>query len=630
MRKKNNHTTHRSKPLYRDSIRHFFLGHPLHNSALTRERLGIISALAIFAVDALSSVAYATEEIILALSTHPALLDFSFGISLTIVGLLAIIIISYMQTVVAFPEGGGAYTVAKTYLSESMALIAASALFIDYILTVAVSVSAGMRALSSAFPVLRGHSALFCSIFILFLCWINLRGIRESARLVLVPVYAFILSLLFVGGYGLSVSPDLPSPPWDLLTNFGVILVLLHAFSSGCSAMTGVEALANAGSMLKKPQVKTAQKVLFVMGMCLGTLFLSLTWTAQALHLRPLPEESILSQIIRSLMGEGLFYEGLQILIAGILFLAANTAFAGFPKLASTLAEDNFLPRQFRALGDRLVFSSGILSLTLGALFLTVFFQGNTHNLIPLYAIGVFSAFTFSQAGMAVHWFRSRKMMDRGRGIINGFGSFCTFLALIVTFFSKFFAGAFLVALVLPLIYGVLCGIQAHYQNLYRLLKVTPDRIPLKKKFAKTPKKSIVVPVSQFHLGTLEALILARELSSDVTAVLVDIGQDKQNIKTTREEIEALSWGVRFEVISSPYRSVVEPIVAFIQNLDEKKGQLTTVLLPEFMLTHWWERGLHNHTAYQIEHALGAVETSYPESRVILSVPYYFPHLRQA
>ncbi|MGL4426646.1 MAG: APC family permease [Alphaproteobacteria bacterium] len=623
----------------KDKIRYYLLGNPLKSSALHHERLGIFAALALFAVDALSSVAYATEEIILVLAPYPLLYPFSLPIACIIVLLMAMIVTSYIQTVHAFPNGGGAYTVSKTYLGSHVALIAASALLIDYILTVAVSVSAGVRSLASVFPALYPHSTFISVFFVCMLCALNLRGIRESAGLLMFPVYAYILGMLalcitgsilsWTGIYALP-APLPYAPPgasMEELTQSAMLLLLLRAFAGGCTAMTGIEAIANAGSMLKKPQAKTASIVLITMGLCLGLFFGGLTWITDAFQLHPLPKESLVSQITKTCWGNGFFYATFQMLITLILLFAANTAFAGFPKLASMLAEDSWLPRQLSALGDRLVFSNGVVVLAIIASTLIIIFQSDTHTLIPLYAIGVFLAFTLSQFGMAVHWFKVAKRPWR-KIVINTAGTLCTFIVLLITLEAKFFEGAYVVSIILPLFWLLLIGTRKHYKRIDKFLSLSPgmDFKKYTKNFTKSPKRAVIVPIARFHLGALEALTLARELSSNVTALIIDIGNPAQKIEETSKQIQALNWGIHIEIIYSPYRSIIQPVVDFVHSIDRKYNHPAVLILPEFVLNKAWQEWLlHNHTARNIEKALGAFEILQGEARAIVKVPYYLP-----
>jgi amino acid transporter len=622
----------------KDKIRYYLLGNPLRSSSLQHERLGIWAALALFAVDALSSVAYATEEIILVLAPYPLLYPFSLPIACIIVLLMAMILTSYIQTVHAFPNGGGAYTVSKTYLGNHVALIAASALLIDYILTVAVSVSAGVRSLSSAFPVLYPYSTVFSLFFIFTLCAINLRGIRESAGLLMLPVYAYILGMLalcitgfvltWTGIYALPAPPPfVPGASLEELTQTAMLLILLRAFAGGCTAMTGIEAIANAGSMLKKPQAHTASMVLIAMGLCLGVFFGGLTWITDAFQLQPLPKENVISQITRACWGNGFFYIAFQMLVTLILLFAANTAFAGFPKLASMLAEDSWLPRQLSALGDRLVFSNGVVVLSFIAAGLILIFQSDTHTLIPLYAIGVFLAFTLSQFGMAVHWLKATKRPWR-KIMINTLGTLCTFVVLLITLEAKFFEGAYVVVIILPIFWVLLVGTRKHYKRIDTLLQLNPgmDFKPYTKNFTKSPKRAVIVPIARFHLGALEALTLARELSSNVTALIIDIGNPGQKIEETSQKIQALNWGIHIEVVYSPYRSIIQPVVDFVHSVDHRYNHPSVLILPEFVLKRAWQEWLlHNHTARNIEKALSTFETLKGEARAIIKVPYYLP-----
>jgi amino acid transporter len=619
-------------------VRHFFLGHPLRTSSLGRESLGFFLGLPILAVDALSSVAYATEEIMIALLVAgTSLYNFSIFIAIAIVILLASVIASYMQTVEAYPEGGGAYIIAKNHLGPFASLIAASSLLIDYILTVAVSVTAGVRAITSSYPDLLHNTVSLAVLGILFLAWLNLRGVRESAKFVSPFVYGFIGCMLVLGGVGLGFSsstplpysvPSLqaPTPTLDSLLDLAVLPIILRAFAGGCTAMTGIEAVANAGSMLKKPHHVVAKRILLALGLLLGAMFLTITIAAYRLDIRPIAQESLLSQVIKAIWGEGMVHSFLQILTALILFLAANTAFAGAPKLSAKLAQDGWLPKQLYIIGDRLVFSTGIMVLAIVASALVIIFQGNTHALIPLYAIGVFSAFTISQAGMVLYWKNYQKIHKSFPSYIklgiNGFGAIMTGLALLVTLEAKFMEGAFLILIVVPLITLVCLWIKRHYTVTKKQLDVDRKFIASRaREFKQNQGRPIIVPLSRLHRGAVEAIAFAREMSQDVRIVIVDI--ERYNAQQTIIDVEALQWDLKIVVLPSPYRSIIRPIIDYVHSVDQEYKKLAVLVLPETVPVHWWENILHNKTSEAIVKALAWSETIERQARIIINVPYY-------
>jgi len=631
-------TSHKAPPPHIpfEKVRNFFLGHPLRTSAHPSTRLGFWLGLPILAVDALSSVAYATEEILLALTVAgAALIPYALPISLVIVFLLTILVISYTQVIEAYPEGGGAYVISKHNLGNLSALVGAASLMIDYTLTVAVSVTAATRALTSAYPQLIHQSVLIAIFAVFFLTWLNLRGIRQSAQFVLVPVYLFIILILGLGGWG-TFSPSLSSSassdaPLPSLLNLATLLVILRAFAGGCTAMTGLEVIANAGKMIQKPQLVIGRRILFALGLCLGLSFLLITLASLRSNLMPLPHESLLSQLARTAWGSGALYWSIQILTAMILFLAANTAFAGFPKLVAIVAQDGWLPKQLSAIGDRLVFSTAITLLGITASILCLIFQGDTHTLIPLYAIGVFTAFSLSQFGMVRYWLslyknhRQRKTSQLGLSLkisINCIGAFLTTLTLCVTFEAKFLEGGFLVLIAVPLIVLFCYLVKKHYNIATRQLLVTPKDIKAHKpKFSKSRQHTIVVPLSRLHKGSLEALSFARELSADVHVIIADINQP--HIHKIKEQVENLNWGLKVIILPSPYRSITLPIIEYVKELDAKNKHPAILVLPEFVTARWWQNFLHNHTANLISQALAWNEDIPNQSRIIINVPYY-------
>jgi len=626
-------------------IRQFLFGHPLKTSSQRKERVGFWLGLPILAVDTISSLAYATEEILIALSIGGMqFFHLSMPIAIAIILLLWTLVISYSQTVQAYPEGGGAYVVAKYNISPFASILGASALILDYILTVAVSVTAGIRALTSAYPQLLPMTMELSVIGVLFLGWLNLRGVRESAHVILIPVYAFIVMVFVIGILGVFVTPGevklvAPTPDNEIIWSILTIFIVLRAFSGGCTAMTGIEAVANAGRVLKESTGRIVQHILIAIGLIGAVSFFLITKVANKLGLVPMETESIVSQISRSVLGDGFFYTFFQFLTAGILFLAANTSFAGFPQLAAMVAKDQWLPKQLSALGDRLVFAYGIVWLTIISCVLVIIFRGNTHALIPLYAIGVFSAFTLNQMGMTRYWFKvnqQKKLKKPHRFslkelfshphtkmFINAFGATFTALALVITSTTKFMEGGFLIFLTVPLMVASCYAIRNHYQIIEKELSVTPKvkKKEIRHHFSHSTDRTVVVPVSRLHRGSYEALAFAREITKNVIALIVDL--DGKAAENTRKQLQELDWQLKVVILDSPYRSIIRPIVEYVLYLDKADDQLVTIVLPEIVPAKWWQHFLHNSTANAIAKVLSWSEYIPNQARIIINVPFH-------
>lgn len=580
------------------------MGRPLETGEMEEQKLSKKAALAVFASDNLSSNAYATEEMLLALTAAGAV---SFSLALPaaflIVGLLWIVATSYSQMLEAYPTGGGDYTVAKENLGIYPALIAGAALLIDYVLTVAVSVAAGMAAITSAFPEMYAHRVGLCLLAIFVIMWANLRGVRESASLFAAPVYLFILAayVLVFGslwryseaGAGLDLSAA--APP-SLAEPFALLL-LLRAFAGGCTALTGIEAVANGVQAFKPPVARNAKITLYILGGILATLFLSITLAAHLYGLAPREEETILSQLSRLTFGSGAIYYAIQTITMTILILAANTGFAGFPRLTSVIAMDRFLPRQLANLGDRLVFSNGIIFLGVAAGGLVVMFQGDVHGLIPLYMVGVFVSFTVGQAGMVLHWNRTRPKGYRRRMLVNVVGAATTMLVLVVVAAVKFTQGAWVVLAAIPTLVWMFRKIRNHYFRVSTELSVASyDRV-------RDLKHTVVVPVPGINRASLGALEYARSISPDVIAVHVNV--DREDPDRLVAQWEFWVEDVPLVVLNSPYRSILRPLLRFIDEVEGfRNDDVVTVLLPEFVPARWWERVLHNQHGLLLRSAL--------------------------
>lgn len=597
------------------------VGEPLSNQMAAHERIPKWKALAVLSSDALSSVAYATEEILIPLAAFSAgAMAWSMPIAIAIGTLLLVVTISYRQTIDSYPSGGGAYTVAKDNLGTYAGLIAGASLLIDYVLTVAVSTAAGVENLASALPFLAAHKELVGSLIILLIMVFNLRGVRESASVFALPTYLFIFSflvLILVGIWKLAVGDLVQSAPvlHEVYPTVPLFLVL-HAFASGCSALTGVEAISNGITVFRQPAQKNAKMTMAWMSFILGGLFLSITLLSHLLGVMPKEGETAVSLLGKTIFGASPMYYVLQAATALILVLAANTSYADFPRLSSLLAKDRYLPRQLASLGDRLVFSNGIFGLSFAAILLIIIFKGETHSLIPLYAVGVFLSFTLSQAGMVRHHFRSREPHWIRSLVFNALGALMTFLVLMVIATTKFADGAWMVVLLIPCLVLVFTRIQAHYVAVGKELSLTGKEPPRQ---LEPIKHTVVVPISGVHRGVIDALRYAMSISSDVRACYVEIDQET----TERMKAEWQKWAreIPFVVLKSPYRSVIAPLLEYIDDVEQTThDEMITVVIPEFVTAKWWHQVLHNQTAFLIRAAL-----MFRRRKVVTSVRY---HLR--
>jgi amino acid transporter len=609
------------------NLREWVLGEPLPTRRLAAEQLNKIRALAAFSPDALSSIAYANQEIYLGLVVAGAAgLTHAWPIGLAIVGLLAVVALSYAQTIPAYPRGGGSYTVARENLGPTLGLIAAAALLIDYVLTAAVSLTAGVAAIASAFPTLWPYRVPLSLVLLVIIALANLRGLRESGTLMAVPVYFFLvfyLGMLAVGavravveGPG-SLAASAPNPSRAVTT-----FLLLHTFSAGCTALTGVEAISNGVPAFRDPQIKNAVRTLAVMAALMGLLFAGSIGLTQYFAVVAGGEETILSALARRILGGGPAYIAVQAGTLAILAVAANTSFAGFPRLASVLAQDRYLPHQFAHLGDRLVYSNGMIVLAAVTGLLIVVFHGDSHSLIPLFAVGVFLAFTLSQAGMVVHWIRARGPGWGAKSVVNGLGALTTLVALLIIGVSKFLDGAWIVVLLIPILVFAFLSVNNHYREVSKELTLRglpPSLKPM-------PQPRVVLPVSGVHRGVVEALRYARSISDRVTAVYVE--PHPGDADRVRREWETWGQGVPLVVVPSPYRSIIGPFLDFLDETDREHndGTLATVIMPEFVPARWWQNLLHNQTAWLLRLALTFRRHRHGQVRAIVDVPY---HLRE-
>jgi amino acid transporter len=671
-------------------LKRFIIGRALRTEQAAHERLTKKTALAVFSSDALSSTAYATEEILLVLAVaaaYPQAGAFKYVVPISIgIGVLLVIVAtSYRQTIHAYPSGGGAYIVAKENLGTNAGLVAGASLLVDYVLTVAVSIAAGVAAITSMaqgtrYAWLDHHKVFLCLLFITFIAIANLRGVRESGSLFAAPTYAFLISFLFMIGYGLfnyymyGGAAPVPSAE-EIKTAEGyhlqplTLFLLLGAFSNGCAALTGIEAISNGVPAFKKPEATNAATTLVWMALLLTIMFLGTSVLAYLYGVHPHASETVISQFARIIFTGPLawFYYVVQITTALILVLAANTSFADFPRLSSLLARDRFLPRQFATRGDKLVFSNGIVILAIFASVLVVAFGGDTSRLIPLYAVGVFLSFTLSQSGMVRHWLKVRAQSPKRNGkrrkrpeddihftqsrvdaetlpdaeleasdqressfvtdevtnsshwkksiLINAVGAVATFIVLCVFIATKFIHGAWIVVVVVPLLVFMFRAIHKHYVLIAKQLSTEglEGLRPI--------KHTVIVPISGIHRGVVAALQYAKSIAPEhVEAVYVDF--DEEATAKLREKWERWGAGIRLVVLPSPYRELTRPLLRYIARLERKNdNDMVTVLLPEFVPAKWWQHLLHNQSSLMLKGAL-----LFKEGVIVTSVPYHLKH----
>lgn len=651
------------------------VGRALRTEQALHERLSKKTALAVFSSDALSSVAYSTEAILLVLLAAGTIaISYLPFIAIGITLLLGVLVLSYRQTIHAYPSGGGAYIVAKDNLGTQVGLIAAASLLVDYILTVAVSVSAGVAAITSAaqgtrYSFLVEHRVALCVFFVVFIAIINLRGVRESGAFFAGPTYLFIFSMLalivvgFIRYYSTSEAmatpavihfdPSVGTVAGHALTGGALLWLLMRAFAAGCTALTGVEAISNGIPAFKQPESKNAATTLTLMALIMAVLILGSGFLAYKLNAHPTPSETLISAIGRHTFGSGFFYLVLQAATAAILVLAANTSFADFPRLASLLASDRFLPRQLASRGDRLVFSNGVLILSLFACLLIFMFKGEEQAMLPLYALGVFISFTLSQAGMVVHWRRLRRAEEAKRRIqeeeeihrtqsadtgaasheaerlraierdvggnwllsiiVNGVGAAVSFVVLLIIAVTKFTHGAWAVILLIPLLVVMFRSINKHYLEIARQLS-TEDLVPR----SSIAKHLVLVPISGIHRGVIYALEYAKSIApGHVTAIYVDLNDEAT--QKLREKWVTWGKGVDLIVLQSPYRSLTRPLLRYIERVSRSADNvMVTVLLPEFVPAKWWHQLLHNQSSLLLKGAL-----LFRKGVIVTSVPYH-------
>ncbi|MGB8645648.1 MAG: APC family permease [Anaerolineae bacterium] len=605
-------------------LKHVLIGGPLPSHADMTERLDKLRALPIFASDAISSVAYATEEILFILAlAGSAALAFALPISLIIAVLLFLVAFSYRQTVFAYPSGGGSYVVSKENIGTRAGLVAAAALMLDYVLTVSVSIASGTAALTSAFEALRPYRVPLELLFVSIMVVGNLRGIRESGNIFAAPTYLFIFgltALILVGVFRVVTG----QPPVEQVVMGGIegsettsLWLLLTAFSAGSVAMSGTEAISNGVPAFKPPESKNAAATLTIMASLLALFFLGIGYLAYYHGIATTEQETVLSQLGRAIFGKNYVYYLIQLATMAILILAANTSFNGFPRLASILAQDGFLPHQLAIRGDRLAFSYGIIILGMVASLLIIIFQGDTHALIPLYAVGVFLAFTMSQLGMIQHWRRLRTPGWKRSIAINVAGAAMCAIVLVIAILTKFIHGAWIIVILIPTLVVLFYLIHRHYATVEQelLLKVNGNGHKLG-----NIRQIVIVPLSELNLASARALEFAHSISSVVH--VVHVAQSEEQVAVLRDKLRRFDPDSRLVVLESPYRATLDPLLSYIDALHgQDREAFITVIVPEFLTAHWWQRFLHNGTADQLNRAL----RPHPNIAVV-NVPYVLHH----
>lgn len=634
-------------------IKRTLIGKPFPTSREIHERLDKVRALAVFASDPISSNAYATEAIMSVLIVlGSGALAMTLPLAMGVATLVLMVVFSYIQTILHYPDGGGAYTVAKDNLGKYPSLLAGAALLIDYILTVSVSVSAGVRALTSTVPEVFDYRVLIAIAAIALITWVNLRGVRESGTIFAVPTYAFVGGVLltigiglvrYIGLFGLEPLPSFHDsvPATASLVGFAYIWLLLRAFAGGCTALTGIEAISNGVRAFQPPEAQNAAKTMVTMGIIAMSLFVGITFLSTRMHLIPTEHgESILSQMTRQITGTGIIYYWVQIFTALILFLAANTGYQDFPRLSSFLAKDGFLPRWMQNRGDRLVFSSGIMVLALISSVIVLIFQADEIAMLPLYALGVMLSFTLSQAGMSqlmgkigqlktgetadtgvteIHYERSWRW-KKGLNIV---GAVTTGIVFVILTATKFVDGAWIVALAIPLFVFIFDRINKHYQMVSQTLSTRG----LKEEDLADVANIVVVPMADVHRGTLQALQYAKRIATDVRALCIaTTPENHQRVERRWARFPKLTAGIELVIIDYDYRDILTPLVDYIEtvNHDEFPGQLITVVIPEFVPTDSFAQILHNQTANLIRRHLRA-----REEVIVIDVPYHIPGVTQ-
>ncbi|MBP7998777.1 MAG: APC family permease [Chloroflexi bacterium] len=628
------------------NLRRILIGEPFPTRAEIHERLDKVRALAIFASDPISSNAYATEAIMAVLVLLGSQrLALTLPIALGIMGLVLLVVFSYIQTILHYPDGGGAYTVTKDNLGTLPSLVAAAALLIDYILTVSVSVSAGIRAITSAFPETFDYRVAMALTAVAILTWINLRGVRESGTIFALPTYAFVAGVIVViiiglvrefGLFGADIAiHDLPNiPPDKPVTNFLFIWLVLRAFAAGCTALTGIEAISNGVPAFKPPEAQNAAKTMVAMGLVAMTLFIGITFVSTNLHIIPSEEESILSQMTREVTGGGFLYYWVQFFTMMILILAANTGYQDFPRLSSYLANDGFMPRWMQNRGDRLVYNGGIMTLSMLASILIIIFKADEIAMLPLYALGVMLSFTLSQFSMARLMGRIAHLKpgqhlrtlvteihyEKGvwwkRGV-NFVGGAVTLIVLIILIATKFLEGAWAVVLAIPLLIFLFRAIKKHYETVAEALSTREIAAESLSDIADV----VIIPIADVHRGTLRALKYAQRISRDVRAVcIITNPEQRERLQRRWDRFPEITGSLTLVCLDYEYRDIITPLENYIDQVNNQEfpDQLVTVIVPEFVPKSFGEQLLHNQTANFLRFRLRG-----QEDIVVIDLPFH-------
>ncbi|WP_432773147.1 APC family permease [Francisella salimarina] len=619
-------------------IKNLIFGSPIPNAKQQDQRIGLFAGFAILSSNALSSVSYATGEVFIVLATAgaAAVSQYSIGVSVMVILLMLLMGFSYAQVIKAHPEGGGSYSIVKAHFSEKLVLLTSASLIIDYILTVAVSVSTAAVAISSAFPALENYSTKLALFFLVFLMIMNLRGVKSTAKIFVWPTYMFIVSIIvmiIVGIYQYNQGTlETFAYQQDYLNqmqaSMGVLTItlVLRAFSSGSAALTGIESYANGVAAYKSPGLSKAIIGLLLMVFLSIVMFAGVTFIAAKTEILPNFSESVLSQVAHQVLGNGFFYYFLQASTCLILLMAANTCFTGFPILAAIMSKDNYLPEQLQRLGDRFAFRNGILILTILSAILVIIFDAKVSRLIPLYAFGVFIAFTLCQAGLVKYWYKNKRTYKSWgiRAFVNAFGCVATFVVLITIIESKFFEGVWIVIIAILIIMYGLYSIKMHYIKREHSLAQSVDEAIVNACIHESLKPKIVILVSRIHRGTIDALTLARNISDDITPVFVSANEKK--IEKIKTEWKNLAFKEKILVMRPVYNSFITPVLQILHKndlRDPEKGY-SVVIIPEVVNTKWWHFLLHNQNSRMVKLAIAAMDKkdNKTATRVVISVPY--------
>jgi len=604
-------------------LKDIIIGRPLATKEYGERQLDKIRALAALSPDSLSSIAYANQEIFLGLVAAGAIgLSMSFTLGLVITAILAMLTLSYYQTIHGYPSGGGSYIVARENLGERAGLIAAAALLIDYLLVAAVSLTAGVEAIASAFPMLWPYRVEISIIILIVLVIINLRGAREAGTTMTIPVYPFLFPYIPMLVFG--VVRAIIEGPGNLTTVAPAaiqpltLVLILHAFSSGCTALTGVEAISNAVPAFEKPKSENAGATLLMMSVLVGVLFLGSIGLTQYFAVLPTENETILSALAHRILGEGWLYVLVQVSTLLILAVAANTAFTDFPRVTALLAQDSYIARQLSNLGDRLVFQNGMLLLSVATAILIIVFNGYSHSLVPLFAVGAFLAFTLSQAGMVVHWWRVRGRIWLSKSLINALGAITTLSALLIIGASKFLDGAWFTFTIIPLGAYAFLRIRHHYKEFD--IQMSPTSIEHFSKLGRS-LECAAIPVSHINQGTVDAVALAARVAQKVIGVHIELTEGSG--KALVNEWKRMWPQIPLYIVPSPYRSITEPLIKFLEESDrENSWEPTAVVLPAFITNKWWQAFLHNQTTWWVRQEIIDASKRSGVERMIIEVPY--------